>query len=171
MIRIIILLAFITSSCKSETRFNDIYSAISKDSPIKVLLELNRNDHNVYAHLKFSNISENPVSVDKYALTTSGKLEGSAFLVFCGESKLHYNGRIVDRGIPLSSEYITIKPGDSLKSIVELSQYYSVANCESEIFARFNDGSPFLSDQKRSESGSRTTILVSNVATIKVHDK
>lgn len=84
-----------------------------------------KNSDNVNVTFTVTNTENRPVRVLRWEMPFQG-IEGNLFEVARNGEPVTYLGRVYKRGLPQDSDFMLLKPGQSLSTEVELSAYYNM---------------------------------------------
>lgn len=82
-------------------------------------------DQNVEVTFTVTNVSERSVRLLRWNLPFDG-IDGDLFEVARNGEPMPYLGRVYKRGTPQATDYLALKPGESLATVVELSAFYTM---------------------------------------------
>jgi peptidyl-Lys metalloendopeptidase len=106
-------------------------------SAITVHLELLRSsDQNVLARLEFENRASTPVALLSWLTYPTGDIDGNYFEVSVNGEKARYTGILIKRSPPVESDYLRLRPGETLSKTVNLSSGYAI-DCAGVVRARY----------------------------------
>ena len=97
-------------------------------SALVVSLELRMNKNEpIMAHLKFTNTSDKPYKLLFWLTLPGGRIDTkNYFKVTMDGEPVAYIGILKKRDPPTASDFIDVKPGEELASVVSLSDAYSI---------------------------------------------
>jgi peptidyl-Lys metalloendopeptidase len=98
-------------------------------SSLAVQLSLRvKKDEPVLARLQFTNRSSRPYELLSWLTFPGGRIDSeNYFSVDVGGRPAHYIGIIKKRRNPTAADYITVKPGETLTTVVSLTDAYSIS--------------------------------------------
>jgi hypothetical protein len=106
-------------------------------SSIAVHLDLRPSqDGNVIAKLEFRNLAESPVALLSWVTFPDGEIDDDSFEVSVNGVKARYVGILIKRPPPDEEDYLSLGPGKTLTSIVNLNSGYKIDGT-GEIRARY----------------------------------
>jgi hypothetical protein len=110
---------------------------------LNVELSVELKNNVVIAHLLFPNNEPNNLYLDKYSICFDSQFRNKVFTISSDKGKeVNYTGMMVKRKMK-PEDYIMIKPGENIQTIVTLNDAYSLVKGKKYLiqYSAFNPGS------------------------------